>query len=132
MTVRKIFESVEDDSKRAELFGKEVGDPEIHVDGAWGLTYVNGICKLNFYTVTSNTDENIERREVAVRISMILPTFVALRDLLIKQCDTLAEKGVLDPVAPPKAAPPEAPPPEAASRKSARLGKASRRRKSNN
>ena len=35
MTARKIFEIKLPDGKEAHLYGKDIGDPEIHIDGAW-------------------------------------------------------------------------------------------------
>lgn len=97
MTVRQIFETPIDDGKTARLFGKEAGDAEIHIDGAWGLTYTGaGTCKINLYTVAPNEDNNIERREVAARLTMTAQTMFALRDYLDSNCKTLQEHGVID------------------------------------
>ena len=96
MSSRKIFSKLEGE-KRLELFGKESGDLEIHVDGAWGVAYTNGICKLQFYTVAPIIEEKYERREVAVRIAMVAPIFFGLRDYLIEQCKRLEEGGIVSP-----------------------------------
>jgi hypothetical protein len=71
------------------------GDQEIHIDGAWGLTYTAGTCKINWYTVAPVSDDQIERREVAVRITMGAPTLFALRGLLETQSKSLEERGVV-------------------------------------
>jgi len=78
-----------------ELFGKESGDLEIHIDGAWGFTYVSGACKINLYTVAPTSEENYERREVVARVSMVPPVFFAMRDFLDQQCKRLEEKGFI-------------------------------------
>lgn len=92
MTVRKIFETKEESGRIVELYGNETGDPEIYIDGAWGFTYVNGVCKITTYTVVPTAEPNHERREVAARIIMSLPVIFALKDYLIGQCKRLEEQ----------------------------------------
>ena len=94
MSSRKIF-SVLEGEQRTELFGRESGDLEIHMDGAWGFTYVNGACKINLYTVAPTLEKNYERREVVARLTMFPPMLFAMRDYLDQQCKRLEEKGVL-------------------------------------
>lgn len=97
MTERLIFESRLDDDRTARLFGKEAGDTEIHVDGAWGLTYTGGgTCKINLYTVAPNEDSEIERREMVARVTMTTQTMFALKDYLDKNCKILLERGLVD------------------------------------
>lgn len=96
MSSRKIF-SVLEGEQRIELFGRESGDLEIHMDGAWGFTYVNGACKINLYTVAPTSEENYERREVVARITMPPPMLFAMRDYLDQQCKRLEEKGIVLP-----------------------------------
>ena len=94
MTVRKIFKKKLSDTVEAHLYSKEDGDQEIHIDGAWGLTYTRGICKINLYTVVPTEEEGVERREVAARITMAVPTFFAMRKLFNQLCDALEERGL--------------------------------------
>ena len=95
MTVRRIFASKISDTEEAHLYGKEAGDQEIHIDGAWGLTYIRGICKINLYTIVPTAEEGVERREVAARITMVVPTLLAMRQFFNELCDTLEEKGLV-------------------------------------
>lgn len=92
MTMRKLFTTDLPDGKKAHLYEKEGGDQEIYIDGAWGFTFTQGACKLNLYTVVPTAEQGIERREVAARITMFAPTFFALRDFLIRQCEFLEEQ----------------------------------------
>ena len=94
MSSRKIFSELEGD-RRIELFGKESGDLEIHMDGAWGFTFVGGACKINLYTVAPTAEENYERREVVARITMLPPTLFAMKDYLDQQCKRLQERGII-------------------------------------
>lgn len=94
MSSRRIFSLLEGD-KKIELYGKESGDLEIHIDGAWGFTYVGGACKINFYTVVPTSEENFERREVVTRITMLPQVLFAMRDYLDQQCKRLEEKGII-------------------------------------
>ena len=89
---RIIFEKDDGDGRTIKLYGKDTGDLEIFVDGAWGLTFINGVCKLNLFTVAPDAEGEPERREVAARISMALPTFFSLRDLLVSQCEDLEQR----------------------------------------
>ena len=96
MTARKIFSQTQPDGTEVHLYGKDDGDNEIHIDGAWGLTYINGACKINLFSTAPTEPKNsIERREVAVRIVMAVPTVFALKDYLVDQCKHLQEKGVV-------------------------------------
>ncbi len=82
MTSRKIYQKKSDGKGKASaLFTKEGGEPEIFVDGAWGVLYGNGVCKINLYsTAATDPEENIERREVAVRLVMSVITMRQLAD----------------------------------------------------
>lgn len=94
MTVRKIFTTTMPDGRQAELYGKEVGDLEIYVDGAWGITASPTGVKINFFTVTP-TEEANERREVVARLVMSLNVFFQLREFLDIQCKKLEEGGMV-------------------------------------
>lgn len=94
MSSRRIFSEL-DGERKIELFGKESGDLEIHMDGAWGFTYVNGACKINLYTVAPTSEENYERREVVARITMLPSMLLAMRDYLDQQCKRLEERGLV-------------------------------------
>ena len=94
MSSRKIF-SILEGEKRLELFGKESGDLEIHMDGVWGFTYVGGACKINLYTVVPSSGDNYERREVVARITMLPPMLFAMKEYLDQQCKRLEERGVV-------------------------------------
>jgi len=91
MTTRKIFETTLPDGKKTELYGKGTGDQEIHIDGAWGLMISSGNCKINLYTLVPTEDHDVERREVAARITMSIPTLFALRDFFDAQVKFLQE-----------------------------------------
>ena len=80
--------------QQAELYGKEFGDLEIYVDGAWGVTASSTGIKINFFT-TIPTEEPIERREVAARLVMSLNVFYQLREFLDIQCKKLEEGGMV-------------------------------------
>ena len=95
MTVRRIFKSKLPDGVEAHLYSKEVGDLEIHIDGAWGLTFTRGTCKINLYTIVPTEEEGVERREVAARITMLLPTLFAMRKFFNELCDSLDKMGVV-------------------------------------
>ena len=94
MSSRRIFSRQEGDQK-IELYGKESGDLEIHIDGAWGFTFVGGACKINLYTVAPSSEENYERREVVARITMFPPVLFAMRTYLDQQCKRLEEGGMI-------------------------------------
>ncbi len=94
MSSRKIFSAQEGDLKM-ELYGKESGDLEIHIDGAWGLTYAGGACKINLYTIAPTTEDNYERREVVARITMLPQVLFALKSYLDRQCKRLLEMGIV-------------------------------------
>ena len=94
MSSRRIFSMSEGD-KNIELYGKESGDLEIHIDGAWGFTYVGGACKINLYTVAPTSEENYERRDVVARITMLPPVLYAMRDYLDQQFKRLEERGIV-------------------------------------
>lgn len=107
MTVRRIFETQLDDGKTALLIGKESGDTEIHVDGAWGMTFAGGICKISLFSVAPEEDPNIERREVAARLTMSAQTLFAFKEFFDRQCKTLLEQGIIAAVPPEETAMPE-------------------------
>lgn len=94
MSSRRIF-SMTEGERKIELFGKESGDLEIHMDGVWGFTYVGGACKINLYTVVPSSEDNYERREVVARITMLPPMLFAMKEYLDQQCKRLKERGVV-------------------------------------
>lgn len=94
MSSRRIF-SMSGGDQKIELYGKESGDLEIHMDGAWGFSFVNGACKINLYTVVPTSEDNYERREVVARITMLPPVLFAMSKYLDQQCKRLEEKGIV-------------------------------------
>lgn len=95
MAARLLFEESLPDGKTAQLFGDDVGDNEIWIDGAWGLTVVGGICKINLYTIAPEANSEFERREVCARLTMSPILMVQLRDLLSGNIKLLEERGII-------------------------------------
>ena len=96
MTSRVIFEQVNSEGKKIQLYGSETGDLELYTDGAWGLMFANGTCKVNLYTVADLGDptDSTERRDVVARLAMPLHVFLGMREFFNKQCDELVKAGV--------------------------------------
>ena len=125
MTERILFDTQLADGRKAELYEKEGGTPEVYVDGAWGFLFSRGICKINFYTVAAAltagvpAEQQPERREIAVRLTMNSPALIELSNYLVRQIDRLAQDGVL-PIEEVSATPP---PPETKPRSKSRRKK---------
>jgi len=76
---RLIFEDTESmPGVKQQLYGKEEGDLEVFADGVWGSQLHNGIVKVNFVTVAPQDGNEIQRKEVAVRLVMPVGMFLAL------------------------------------------------------
>jgi len=95
MTDRKIFEKKLDDGRREELYENEGGSPEIFIDGAWGAAIgTDGIFKINLFTRGISSDLNVERREVAARLTMTGVTLSSLAKFLNERVQDMVEHGI--------------------------------------
>ncbi|MGR3342618.1 MAG: hypothetical protein ACU0DI_05230 [Paracoccaceae bacterium] len=98
MSERLILERTEPNGLQIKLYGKDEGDEEIYIDGAWGMLTSGVTAKINLYKVAMSFDEGVERREVVARLVMPIPTMLSLRDYLINQCDRIQSAATpLDP-----------------------------------
>ncbi|MFN0022851.1 MAG: hypothetical protein ACKVS5_03035 [Parvularculaceae bacterium] len=80
---RLIFEDTQNiPGVKQMLYGKDVGDLEIFVDGAWGTSLNNGIVKVNFTTTAPTEEAGVLRKEVAVRLAMPADMFLSLESFI--------------------------------------------------
>jgi hypothetical protein len=81
------------DGKDVHLYERDGQNLEVFVEGVQGLTYVNGIVKLNFFTRGyAVNEEKIERREVACRMIMTHDMMKAIGEYMVKHADSIKEK----------------------------------------
>jgi hypothetical protein len=94
MPERLLLEREEPNGRISRLYGDDVRDLEIYIDGAWGVTMTQHICKLNLYTHSFEfKEDNVDRREVAVRLVMPISVMFSMRDFFRDQCKRLEDQG---------------------------------------
>ena len=93
MTSRTILESTTA-GKTIKVVGREIGEPELFVDGIHGVMRDGLAMKLNFFTrgFSEGDKSDEERREVACRMVMTLDTFLSVADFLKVQAERLREE----------------------------------------
>ncbi|MDH3475933.1 MAG: hypothetical protein OEM59_19820 [Rhodospirillales bacterium] len=78
MAGRKIFEGriAEAGGVMVELWGDEVGGPEIYVEGVHGITANGSTVKLNMFTTSPESTPQLMRRELVCRLAMPIEEFI--------------------------------------------------------
>ncbi|HUT51037.1 MAG TPA: hypothetical protein VM325_17030 [Alphaproteobacteria bacterium] len=78
MAGRKIFEGriAEAGGVMVELWGDEVGGPEIYVEGVHGITATGSTVKLNMFTTSPESTPQLMRRELVCRLAMPIDEFM--------------------------------------------------------
>jgi hypothetical protein len=78
MAGRKIFEGriAEAGGMMVELWGDEVGGPEIYVEGVHGITATGSTVKLNMFTTSPESTPQLMRRELVCRLAMPIEEFM--------------------------------------------------------
>lgn len=76
--VERIISRTGEGARTFELVGKPGGDPELFIDGIHGFMALGAHVKMNLYSVALSGTEGVERREVAARLVMTIPSFLAI------------------------------------------------------
>jgi hypothetical protein len=78
MAGRKIFEGriAEAGGVMVELWGDEVGGPEIYVEGVHGISATGSTVKLNMFTTSPESTPQLMRRELVCRLAMPIDEFI--------------------------------------------------------
>lgn len=78
MAGRKIFEGriAEAGGVMVELWGDEVGGPEIYVEGVHGISATGSTVKLNMFTTSPESTPQLMRRELVCRLAMPIEEFI--------------------------------------------------------
>jgi len=78
MAGRKIFEGriAEAGGMMVELWGDEVGGPEIYVEGVHGVSATGSTVKLNMFTTSPESTPQLMRRELVCRLAMPIEEFI--------------------------------------------------------
>lgn len=78
MAGRKIFAGriAEAGGMMVELWGDEVGGPEIYVEGVHGITATGSTVKLNMFTTSPESTPQLMRRELVCRLAMPIDEFI--------------------------------------------------------
>jgi len=69
--------------------------PEIYVDGYQGVTYKDGVVKLNFFSLSLDSASNASYREVVMRTAMSVGTLMQVHNALGQLIGDLERKGVV-------------------------------------
>lgn len=69
--------------------------PEIYVDGYQGVTYKDGIVKLNYYSLALDPKSNTSYREVVLRLALSVGTVVQVHNALGQLLSDLETKGLV-------------------------------------
>ena len=69
--------------------------PEIYVDGYQGVTYKDGIVKLNFFSLALDPATNASYREAVMRMALSVGTVMQIHGALGQLIADLERKGVM-------------------------------------
>jgi hypothetical protein len=73
--------------------------PEIYVDGYQGVSFKDGVVKLNFYSLQLDPSSNVTYKDVAARLTLSTGTLVSVHAALGNLLKDLRQAGVALPAA---------------------------------
>ncbi len=76
--------------------------PETYIDGYQGVMYKGGVIKLHLYSDVFDIARNKTFRRVVERLTMTLPTLVAVHDAMGRLIDDFRKDGIIEALKEPK------------------------------